>query len=68
MATWHRKKDAFPYVELAKYHEHRLRDYNTAIAYVDKALKHDSPHAPREMEMLRNRRERLELKRAGDKR
>jgi uncharacterized protein YjiS (DUF1127 family) len=68
METWRLKKDAFPYVELAKYHEHRLRDYETAIAYVDKALKHDFPHPAREMEVLRYRRERLELKKAGSTR
>ena len=66
MATWHRKKDAFPYVELAKYHEHRLKDFETAIAYVDKALEQTLPHLTKEMEILQHRRQRLELKRTGD--
>jgi hypothetical protein len=38
MATWPYKKDAFPYIELAKYHEQRLKDCERTIAYVDKAL------------------------------
>ena len=68
MATWRRKKDAFPYVELAKYHEHRLKDFETAIAYVDKALEQTFPHLSKEIEILRHRRQRLELKRTGDAR
>jgi uncharacterized protein YprB with RNaseH-like and TPR domain len=66
MVTWRRKKDAFPYVELAKYHEHRLKDFETAIAYVDKALEQTFPHLSKEIEILQHRRQRLELKRTGD--
>jgi uncharacterized protein len=68
MSTWRRKKDAFPYVELAKYHEHRLRDFEKAIAYVDKALEQTLCHQPREIEILQHRRRRLELKKAGNTR
>jgi hypothetical protein len=38
------------------------------MAYVDMALKHDFPFPPRERETLRHRRERLELKKAGERR
>ena len=66
MTTWSRKKDAFPYVELAKYHEHRLKDYEKAIAFVDRALEQPLLHQPKEIEMLQHRRRRLELKKAGN--
>lgn len=68
MVTWRRKKDAFPYVELAKYHEHRLKDFETAIACVDKALEQTFPPLSKEIEILRHRRQRLELKRTGNAR
>lgn len=60
MATWPYQKDAFPYTELAKYCEHRLKDFEKAIAYVDQALEHTPPHPPKEVEMLQQRRRRLE--------
>ena len=63
MLTWPYKEDIFPYVELAKYHEHRLKDFEGAIAYVDKALERIPPHQGKEIEMLRHRRHRLEQKR-----
>jgi uncharacterized protein YprB with RNaseH-like and TPR domain len=66
MATWPHKKDAYPYVELAKYHEHRLKDLERAIAYVDKALKEASPDQQKEIELLLHRRRRLEEKRTGN--
>jgi hypothetical protein len=59
MATWPSKKDPFPYVELAKYYEHRQRDFGQAIACVDRALELASQQ-PREIELLRQRRLRLE--------
>ena len=60
MVTLPYKKDAFPYTELAKYFEHRLKDFEKAIAYVDQALEHTPPHQPKEIEMLQQRRRRLE--------
>jgi uncharacterized protein YprB with RNaseH-like and TPR domain len=66
MATWPHKKDTYPYVELAKYHEHRLKDLERAIAYVDKALKEASPDQQKEIELLLHRRTRLEQKRTGN--
>jgi len=66
MVTWPYQKDTFPYIELAKYHEHRLKDFERAIVYVEKALEQMLPHQQREIEMLRNRRLRLEQKRAGN--
>jgi hypothetical protein len=56
------KKDAFPYIELAKYHEHRLKDWNKAMAYVDEALDSIPSHQQKEIELLQHRRERLEQK------
>ena len=65
--TWPHKKDAFPFVELAKYHEHRLRDFEKAIAYVDKALEQVSPGHRKEIELLLHRKQRLEGKKLGSK-
>jgi uncharacterized protein len=64
MSTWPYKKDPFPCVELAKYHEHRLKDCETAIAYVDQALRETEPYRTRERVLLFNRRERLIAKQA----
>ena len=66
MAGWSYKRDAFPYVELAKYHEHRLKDWERAINYVDEALGLIPSHQPREIELLQHRRQRLEQKRASN--
>ncbi len=66
MASWPYKKDTFPYIELAKYHEHRLKDFEGAISYVQKALEQVSGHQEREVEMLQHRRLRLEQKRVGN--
>jgi uncharacterized protein YprB with RNaseH-like and TPR domain len=63
MVTWTYKKDAFPYVELAKYHEHRLKDCQRAIAYVDEALEQVSSSQAGEIELLLHRKRRLEQKR-----
>jgi uncharacterized protein YprB with RNaseH-like and TPR domain len=65
MVTWPYQKDTFPYIELAKYHEHRLKNIEMAIAYVEKALERVSPHREGEVEMLHHRRLRLEQKRSG---
>ena len=62
MAGWPYKKDAFPYVELAKYHEHRLKDWDRAMDYVNEALELVPPYQQREVELLQYRRRRLELK------
>jgi len=66
MVSWPYKKDTFPYIELAKYHEHRLKDVEAAIAYVERALEQVSPDQKRETEMLQHRRLRLEQKRVGN--
>ena len=66
MVTWPYKKDTYPYIELAKYYEHRLKDFEGAIAYVDKALEETPPDQQKEIEILLPRRRRLEQKRAGN--
>ena len=66
MAGWSYKRDAFPYVELAKYHEHRLKDWERAITYVDEALGLIPSHQPREIELLQHRRRRLEQKKISN--
>jgi uncharacterized protein YprB with RNaseH-like and TPR domain len=67
MVTWPHQKDTFPYIELAKYHEHRLKNIEMAIACVEKALERIAPHREREIEMLHHRRLRLEQKRSGSR-
>jgi uncharacterized protein YprB with RNaseH-like and TPR domain len=62
MLDWPYKKDTFPYVELAKYHEHRLKDWDRAMTYVDKALAFTASHQQGEIEILRHRKRRLEQK------
>jgi uncharacterized protein YprB with RNaseH-like and TPR domain len=64
MLGWPHKKEVFPYIELAKYHEHRLKDWNKAMAYVDEALGIVSSHQYREIELLQHRRQRLEQKKS----
>jgi hypothetical protein len=65
MMTWPRAKDPFPLVELAKYHEHRLKDFTGALDYVNRALGQVSPDRWRETEQLLRRRQRLEGKGRG---
>jgi hypothetical protein len=65
MMSWPKRKDAFPYIELAKYCEHRLKDIEKAIGYVKMALAETPSHQLKEIELLRHRRERLEQKRTG---
>jgi hypothetical protein len=60
MVRWPYKKDVFPYIELAKYHEHRLKNWAKAMAYVDEALEFIPAHQQREIELLQMRRKRLE--------
>ncbi len=62
MLGWPYKKDAFPYVELAKYHEHRLKDWERAMTYVDRAIALTASHQQKEIELLQHRRQRLEQK------
>jgi hypothetical protein len=64
MVTLPHKKDPFPYVELAKYHEHGQKDFVRAISYVDRAVKEITAGHPREMDLLQQRRRRLEEKRS----
>ena len=66
MLTWPYKEDVSPHIELAKYHEHRLKDFERAIAYVDQALDQLPPHQQKEIEILQHRRRRLEQKRIGN--
>ena len=62
MVTWPYKKDAFPYIELAKYYEHRLKDCERAIVYVEQALEQTPSHQQKEIEDLLHRKQRLEQK------
>ena len=62
MVTWPYQKDAFPFIELAKYHEHRLKDFERAIAYVDQALRQTPSHQQKEIDILRQRRWRIKQK------
>jgi len=48
--------------EIAKYYEHRIRDFSEAIKAVDMALIHSGIQDPRTEGALRKRRERLEKK------
>ncbi|MGD0916960.1 MAG: ribonuclease H-like domain-containing protein [Thermodesulfobacteriota bacterium] len=63
MVTWPHKRDGFPYVELAKYYEHRLKDCERAIAFVEQALEQIPPHRQKEIADLLHRKQRLEQKR-----
>jgi hypothetical protein len=65
MVTWNRRQDTFPYVELAKYYEHRLRDFEKAVAFVNQALEQIPSHHGKEIELLHYRKKRLQLKRTG---
>jgi len=65
MMTWPRAKDPFPLIELAKYHEHRLKDFSRALGYVDRALEQVSQDRWKETEQLLRRRQRLERKGRG---
>jgi uncharacterized protein len=65
MGTWAHKTDAFPYVELAKYHEHQLRDFEKAIVFVKRALDQTPVSERKEIELLLHRKQRLEAKKAG---
>ncbi len=57
MLTWPYQEDVTPYIELAKYHEHRLKDFERAMAYVDQALEQTPSHQQKEIEMLQHRRQ-----------
>ncbi len=61
MVSFRSHKDPFPFVELAKYYEHRKKDLDRAIAYVDRALEMTGHH-PKETELLHQRKRRLEQK------
>ena len=66
MIEWPYKEDTSPYIELAKYHEHRLKDFAKAISYVNQALELTSSQQPREIELLIQRKRRLEQKKVGN--
>jgi uncharacterized protein YprB with RNaseH-like and TPR domain len=59
------QKDVFPYIELAKYHEHRFKNWDQAIAYVDRALAMIPSGQQKEIDLLRNRKRRLEMKKSA---
>ncbi len=65
MMSWPYKKDGHPYIELAKYYEHRSKEFKKAIALVDQALALTPSHLESEIEPLLKRKERL-LKKAGN--
>jgi len=60
------KKEIFPYIELAKYHEHRLKDWDRAMAYVDEALSLIPSQRQAEIDLLQHRRQRLEQKKRSN--
>lgn len=62
MLSWHNSKDTYPYVELAKYYEHWIKDFEKAIEYVDQALKIVKPYQEKEIQLLLQRKERLKYK------
>ena len=62
MMTWPDQRDSFPFLEMAKYCEHRLKGYEKAIVYVDRALELTSSHRQKEIEVLLRRRVRLKQK------
>ncbi len=64
MMSWPDPKDGHPFLEMAKYHEHRLREFKKALEYVDRALALTPPHREREIMLLLLRRERLAKKSA----
>ena len=66
MMGWPYKKDGHPYIELAKYHEHRLKEFEKAIDYVDQALAIIPSHREREVELLLQRKQRLLKKKVGN--
>jgi uncharacterized protein YprB with RNaseH-like and TPR domain len=66
MMTWPYKRDTFPYIELAKYYEHRHKDCQRAIVYVEQALEQSSSHQQKEIEDLLYRKRRLEQKRVKE--
>jgi len=59
MMSWPYKRDGHPFIELAKYYEHRLKEFEKAITYVDQALAMTPPHREREIELLLERKQRL---------
>jgi uncharacterized protein YprB with RNaseH-like and TPR domain len=66
MMEWPFKRDGHPYIELAKYHEHRLKEFEKAIEYVDQALALTPSHREREVELLLERKRRLLKKKVGN--
>ena len=66
MMEWPYKRDGHPYIELAKYHEHRLKEFEKAIAYVDQALAIIPSHREREIGLLLERKQRLLKKKVGN--
>lgn len=65
MLSWPGKKDGYPYVELAKYYEHREKAFERAIAYVDQAIALTPPDRGKEFQLLQERKQRLMQKKAN---
>ncbi len=59
-------KSFFAIVELAKYYEHKRRDYHEALTWMDRYLSWDMPLSVKERQNVNRRRKRL-LARAGNK-
>ena len=55
-------------IELAKYYEHRVRDYDQAIAWTDMAIQYAQNNPNWDMIKIDHRRNRLDIKKNKDKR
>ena len=66
MMEWPHKRDGHPCIELAKYYEHRLKEFEKAIAFVDQALAMTPSHREREIALLLERKQRLLKKKDGN--
>ncbi len=64
MLTWPHPKDEHPYIELAKYYEHRERAFEKALFYVDRALALIPSYREKEIRLLQERKQRLMQKKA----
>ncbi|MDQ7821410.1 MAG: ribonuclease H-like domain-containing protein [Candidatus Eremiobacteraeota bacterium] len=67
MIEEHRSQDPFPFIELAKYYEHRLKDPGRALEVLARLKYQASAHSPRFLKELARRESRLEQKAAAGK-
>ncbi len=65
MMSWPHQKDSYPYIEMAKDYEHRLKEFEKAMDYVDRALALVPSSREGEVTLLLRRKERL-LKKSGN--